>query len=178
MGRKIINNPSHLYYILFIAYTVDDTMNECFKIPLWIKDIANPNIEYETIRDVDHTISIHNLLHTLVESSHIKKNNASFLGLFRVERSSKCPVSRMTEYFQMNLTRQAMSQFSHIDQNHQERDDEVVSNTTIDVDVDGFVGQPKPRIPFFHYVNIQKPAFVTLANGIRIIYYALGGMYN
>lgn len=152
-------------------------MNECFKIPLWIKDVDNPNTEYETTRNVARTIPIHDLLHTLVETSHVKKSNASFLSLFRVEKMSKCPVTRMTEYFQMNLTSKALNQFSHIDQNQQEREDGVVSSTTLDVDVDvyGLVGKTKPKIPFFHYLNIQKPAFVTLVNGIRVIYYSLDG---
>ena len=166
----------HQIKLFLYYYTVDDTMNECFKIPLFIKDINNhPHTEYETIKEVDHTISIHNLLHTVVETSHIKKNNASFLNLFRAEkRNSKCPVTRMTEYFQMNLTRQAMSQFSYIDQNHQENG--VISNITLDVDdVNGLIGEPEQAISFFHYVNIQKPVFVTLMNGIRIIYYSLDG---
>ena len=151
-------------------------MNECFKIPLWIKDVDNHNTEYETITEVAHTIPIRNLLHTLIEASHIKKTNASFLSLFRAEQSPKCPVTRMTEYFQMNLTRQAMNQFSYMDQEHpQENDDVVTSNSTIDVVVDGLAGKTKPQILFFHYVNIQKPAFVTLVNGIRVIYYSLDG---
>ena len=152
----------------FYSCIVDHSLNECFKIPLWIKEVENTNSNYETVRHVLDLVPIHNLLHTIVEASQIKRTNQSFLKSFRREDKSKCPLNTLTEDFQLKLTRQAMSRFTQIGEGR------INSNTSFEDHGLKTAVKPNPP-PLFHYVNIQKPVFVTLEKGIQIVYYFFDG---
>ena len=143
---------------------VDDSSINCFKIPLWIKEV---DYYQKSSFVVDDVIPIHHILDTIIEASHIKETNKSFLKLHRdedeEEEKRKCPA--MSQQFrQLHLTKEALKKFGNIP-----NDIIFVNNTSLGGAEEIVTRYKAP--PIFHYVDIQKPVLVTLGDGSQVIYY-------
>ncbi|XP_066926809.1 steryl-sulfatase-like [Clytia hemisphaerica] len=152
--------------------------DDCFRIPLWIKDIKQTKTSgVQPSEDIDEILPITSLYNTILDAAHVtninKNNNKSFLKMIR-KRDESCPVPKPSFYVDL-MTRSALEQFSFTDaKDYNNTDVFSVNMTGLRDQIDEVIMNQSVKT-LFHYYNVEKPVMLTFEEGYKIIYYYLDG---
>ena len=151
--------------------------DDCFQIPLWIKDIKQKKTDFGLpSEDINEILPITSLYNTILEAAHVtsNKNNKSFLKLIRKSEES-CPVRTKPSFYVDLMTKNALEKFSFADTKNFNNTDVFgnVTNESRDQKDDVIVDQSVTIL--FHYYNVEKPVMLTFEEGYKVIYYYLDG---